>query len=98
MAKHNIPFKITVKVGNNHSHIDDFDHFIANIQLFNGEILLARADFVAGLVGGTMKRGNAEVTFTIVPTTNKLSLVANSYCTKHGVWESDLVEVILQEA
>jgi superoxide reductase len=96
-AKQNAPFKVTVKVGNQYTHPDDFDHYIANIQLYNGETLLARADFVAGALGGQDKKGQAEVTFTIVPTGKKLSLVAHSYCTKHGIWESDPVEVSIEE-
>jgi len=96
-AKQNAPFKVTVKVGNQYTHPDDFDHYIANIQLYTGEVLLARADFVAGTLGGQDKKGQAEVTFTIVPTGKKLNLVAQSYCTKHGVWESDPFEVSVAE-
>lgn len=96
-AKQNAPFKVTVKVGNQYTHPDDFNHYIANIQLYNGETLLARADFVAGTLGGQDKKGQAEVTFTVVPTDKKLTLVAQSYCTKHGVWESDPVEVLVEE-
>jgi len=88
-VKKGVKLAVTVKVGNEYSHPDDFDHFIANISLFNGETLLARADFVPGTLGN--EKNNAEVTFTIVPTTKKLKLVAQSYCTKHGVWESDAV-------
>lgn len=91
-AAKDAPFKVTVKVGNAYTHPDDFDHFIANVQLYNGDVLLARADFVPGTLGGQDKKGNVEVTFTIVPS-KKLTLVAQSYCTKHGVWESDPVEV-----
>ncbi len=86
-------FAVTVKVGAEYTHPDDFDHFIANVALYNGETLLGRADFVAGTLGGQGTKGNVEVTFNIVPTTKKLKLVAQSYCTKHGVWESDPVEV-----
>jgi superoxide reductase len=82
-------FAVTVKVGNEYSHPDDFDHFIANVSLYNGETLLARADFVPGTLGNT--KSQVEVTFNIVPTSNKLNLVAQSYCTKHGVWESEPV-------
>lgn len=86
-------FAITVKVGNEYSHPDDFDHYIEGIQLYNGETLLAKADFVAGTLGGQDKKGHAEVVFNVVPTTKKLKLVAQSYCTKHGIWESDPVVV-----
>ncbi len=88
-------FEVTVKVGNEYTHPDDFDHYIANMSLYNKETLLARADFVAGTLGGQGEKGHAEVTFKIKPQGKKMTLVAQSYCTKHGVWESDpkVVEV-----
>ena len=89
-AKSGEKFAITVKMGNEYSHPDDFDHFIANIALYNRETLLARADFVPGTLANT--KGHVEVTFNIVPT-KKMKLVAQAYCTKHGVWESDPVIV-----
>jgi len=92
-AKNGEKFSVTVRVGNEYTHPDDFDHYIANVALYNGETLLARADFVAGTLGGQDKKGNVEVVFNIVPTSKKLKLVAHAYCTKHGVWESDPVEV-----
>lgn len=84
------PFAVTVKMGNEYSHPDDFDHYIASISLFNGETLLAKADFMAGALGN--EKGHQTVTFNIVPM-GKLNLVAHAYCTKHGVWESDPVTV-----
>ncbi len=91
------PFGVTVKVGDEYSHPDDFDHFIANVALYNGETLLGRADFVPGTLGGQGEKGHAEVTFNIVPTTKKLKLIAHAYCTKHGVWESNPVEVAVEQ-
>ena len=88
-------FAVTVKMGNEYAHPDDFDHYIANMALYNGETLLARADFVAGALGN--EKNHAEVTFNIVPTTSKLTLIAHSYCTKHGVWESTPVKVTVQD-
>ena len=88
-AKSGEKFQVTVKVGNEYSHPDDFDHFIANVGLYNGETLLARADFVPGTLGGQDSKSQAEVVFNIIPTSKKLNLVAHAYCTKHGVWESD---------
>ena len=92
-AKSDEKFAVTVKVGNEYTHPDDFDHYIANIALYNGETLLARADFVPGTLGGQDKKGNVEVVFNIVPTSKKLTLVAHAYCTKHGLWESTPVVV-----
>ncbi len=92
-AKMGEKFAVTVKVGNEYTHPDDFDHYIEGVQLYNGETLLAKADFVAGTLGGQDKKGNAEVVFNIVPSTKKLKLVAQAYCTKHGIWESDPVVV-----
>jgi len=79
-------FSVTVKMGNEYTHPDDFDHYIANMSLFNGETLLARADFTPGALGNV--KSHATVTFNIVPTSSKLKLTAQAYCTKHGVWES----------
>ncbi|MFK5881170.1 MAG: class II SORL domain-containing protein [Sulfurospirillum sp.] len=92
-AKSGEPFSVTVKVGNEYTHPDDFDHYIANIALYNKETLLGRADFTAGTLGGQGAKGHVEVTFRIVPTTKKLNLIAQAYCTKHGLWESTPVTV-----
>jgi superoxide reductase len=86
-------FAVTVKMGNEYSHPDDNDHYIKTIQLYNGQTLLAEASFPPGSLGGNGAKGNAQVTFNVVPTAPKLSLTAMSYCTKHGLWESDPVEV-----
>lgn len=85
-AKEGEMFSVTVKMGNEYSHPDDFDHYIANMSLFNGETLLARADFTPGALGGI--KAHATVTFNIIPTGSKLKLTAQAYCTKHGIWES----------
>lgn len=85
-AKKGEKLAVTVTVGNEYAHPDDFDHFISNISLYNGETLLARADFVPGTLGN--EKNKAEVTFNIVPMSKKLKLVAQAYCTKHGIWES----------
>ncbi len=94
-AKKGEKFAVTVKVGNEYTHPDDFDHFIANVSLWNGETLLARADFLPGTLGN--QKSQVEVTFYIVPTGNTLKLVAQSYCTKHGLWESEPVTVEVTE-
>lgn len=92
-AKKGESFAVTVKVGNEYEHPDDPDHYIESLQLYDGETLLGKADFVSGMLGGKDAKGHAEVTFHIVPTRNKLSLSAMAYCTKHGIWESDPVNV-----
>ena len=93
-AKAGEKFAVTVKMGNEYSHPDDFDHYIAYIQLFNGETLLAQANFMPGALGN--QKSHAEVTFNIVPTGSKLKLTAMAYCTKHGLWECDPVEVAVE--
>jgi superoxide reductase len=94
-AKAGEMFSVTVKMGNEYTHPDDFDHYIANMSLFNGETLLARADFTPGALGNM--KAHATVVFNIIPTDKKLDLVAQAYCTKHGVWESTPVEVSVSE-
>jgi superoxide reductase len=85
-AKAGEMFAVTVQMGNEYTHPDDFDHYIANMSLFNGETLLARADFTPGALGNV--KSHATVTFNIIPTSKKLKLTAQAYCTKHGIWES----------
>ncbi len=84
------PFKVTVKVGDEYKHPDDFDHYIAWVQLWNGETMLAQAEMKAGALGNMP--ANLTVDFNIIPT-KKMKLTAMSYCTKHGLWQSDEVEV-----
>ena len=79
-------FKVKVKVGDEYKHPDDFDHYIAWIQLWDGERMLAEASFVAGVQGSAP--GQVEVDFYIVPT-KSMKLMAHAYCTKHGLWQSD---------
>ncbi|NPA16628.1 class II SORL domain-containing protein [Persephonella sp.] len=87
--------KVKVKVGNEYSHPDDFDHYIAYVQLWDGDTLLGQATFTPGTLGN--ERGQVEVDFYIVPKSDKLKLNAMSYCTKHGLWQSEYVEVEVKE-
>ena len=90
-AKKGEKFKVKIKVGDEYAHPDDFDHYIAYVQLWNGETFLAQADLTAGALGSVANQ--LEVDFYIVPTKN-LKLTAMAYCTKHGLWQSD--EVVVQ--
>lgn len=92
-AKKGEKFAVTVKVGKEYSHPDDFDHYIESVRLYNGETFLGEAKFVAGMLGGQGQKGNAEVTFNVIPMGEKMHLAAVAYCTKHGLWESDPMEV-----
>ena len=94
-AKKGETLKVNVKMGNEYTHPDDFDHFIESITLFNGETKLAMASFVPGTLGN--EKSHCEVTFTIRPMGKKLNLVAHGYCTKHGIWESTAVVVEVAE-
>lgn len=93
-AKKGEKFQVKVKVGNEYSHPDDFDHYIAYVQLWDGERLLGQATFTPGTLGN--EKSQVEVDFYIIPT-KKLKLTAMSYCTKHGLWESDPIEVEVTE-
>lgn len=90
------PFEVTVKMGNEYTHPDDFDHYIESVTLFNGETQLAQATYVAGALGN--QKAHNTTTFKIIPTGKKLKLVAHAYCTKHGVWEGPEVEVAVAPA
>ena len=89
-AKKGEKFKVKVKVGDQYQHPDDPDHYIAWVQLWNGEKMLAEASFIEGTLGNSP--ANLEVDFYIVPQKN-LKLIAHAYCTKHGLWQSELAEV-----
>jgi len=96
-AKAGEKLPVTVRMGQEYTHPDDDDHYIKSIALFNRETLLAKVDFTAGVLGGQGQKGQAEVTFNVVPAGSKMSLTAVSYCTKHGLWECDAVEVTVEE-
>jgi len=94
-AKKGEMLAVNVKMGNEYTHPDDFDHYIESITLFNGDTKLAMTTFVPGTLGN--EKSHAEVTFNIRPMGKKLNLVAHGYCTKHGIWESTAVVVEVAE-
>jgi superoxide reductase len=96
-AKAGQKLPVTVRIGREYTHPDDTDHYIKSIALYNRETLLGEANFTSGALGGQGQKGQAEVTFHVVPSSGKLLLTAMSYCTKHGLWECDPVEVSVEE-
>lgn len=94
-AKKGEKFDVKVQMGKEYKHPDDFDHYISYIQLFDGETLLGQVTYMAGAQG--LAPAHSGAVFSIVPQKAHLKLVAVSYCTKHGVWESDPVEVSVSE-
>jgi len=80
------PFPVAVRVGHEAEHPDEAEHYIAWIQLWSGDRLLAEARFAPGLLGGPGAQGNAMVTFNLVPAAGPLELTALAYCTRHGLW------------
>lgn len=95
-AKKGAKFPVTVRMGKEYEHPDDTDHYIAEIKLFDGETMIATASFLSGNNGGHGNKGQAEVTFYIVPQKD-MKLSAVSYCTKHGLWQNDPVSVSVTE-
>ena len=91
-AKASEKFKVKVMVGDEYPHPDVPDHYISYVQLWNGEKMLAQANFTEGALGN--EPNNLEVDFYIVPKKN-MKLTAMAFCTKHGLWQSDekIVEV-----
>jgi len=95
VAKKGEMLTVNVKMGNEYTHPDDFDHYIESITLYDGDTKLASASFVAGALGN--EKSHAQVTFNIRPMKKKLNLIAHAYCTKHGIWESTPVVVEVAE-
>ena len=91
-AVKNEKFLVKVKIGNEYQHPDDFDHYISYVQLWEREVMLAQATFYAGTFGSLPAQ--VETDFFIVPTKN-MKLTATAYCTKHGLWQSEISEVQL---
>ena len=93
-AKKGEKFTVKVKVGEEYSHPDDFDHYISWVQLWNGELMLGQAHYVPGALGN--QPGQVEVDFYVVPQKD-MKLTAMAFCTKHGLWQSDEVVVEVAE-
>ena len=91
-AKAGEAFAVTVKVGDAYQHPDDMDHYISTVALYNKDAKLAEATFFAGSQGGQDQKGNTTVTFNVV-LDKDAEFVAHASCTKHGLWESDAVNV-----
>lgn len=95
-AKKGVPFLVTVKMGVDYPHPDVADHHIQRLQLFDGERLLASAEYEPGAFTGGQEpaTGHSRVVFQI-SLAKKGRLSAMSYCTQHGLWMSDdaLVDV-----
>lgn len=80
-------FRVKVKMGENYTHPDDYDHFISTLQLWNRETLLAEAKYSSGAYGN--KPSNIEVDFYINAPEVSMNLSAMAVCTKHGLWQSE---------
>lgn len=90
IAKKGEKLKVKVKMGNEYVHPNDADHYISFIQLWNRETLLAQTNFSPDSFG--FLPGHVEIDFYIVPQTS-MNLSSLSLCTKHGLWQSDAMEV-----
>lgn len=80
-------FRVKVKMGENYTHPDDYDHYISTLQLWNRETLLAEAKYSSGAYGN--KPSNIEVDFYINAPEVSMNLSAMAVCTKHGLWQSE---------
>lgn len=91
-----IPLSVRVRVGSEHAHIDDFNHYISNITLFDADHILAKVELAACIVSADEHRGNAEITVMIVPNKDVYHFSAQCYCTKHGLWQGEEVKVTVK--
>ncbi len=89
-TKRNEKLKVKVTLGDEYVHPDDYDHYISTIQLWNRETLLAQVHFAPGAMGNVA--GHVEVDFYVVPKMT-MNLAAMAVCTKHGLWQSETVDV-----
>lgn len=91
------PFLVTVKMGQDYPHPDVVDHHIQRYQLFDGERLLACAEYEPGAFTSGLETatGHGRAVFQIA-LGKKARLTALTYCTLHGLWMSEeaAVEVV----
>lgn len=91
-ARRGQKFRVKVMLGEHYIHPDEPDHFISYIQLWNRETFLAETHFTPGMLGNEPE--HVEIDFYIIPKLS-MNLTAMAVCTKHGLWQSDPVEVKL---
>ena len=89
-ARQGEKFHVKVKVGDAFTHPDDPGHHISYVQLWNRQTMLAEATYPPGTLGN--EKSQVEIDFYIIPKTS-MNLTAMSYCTMHGLWQSEAVEV-----
>lgn len=89
-ARRGQKFKIKIILGEAYPHPDEPDHFISYVQLWNRETFLAETHFTPGMLGN--QPDHVEVDFYVIPRVS-MNLTAMAVCTKHGLWQSDPVEV-----
>ena len=92
-AKTEEKFMVKVIMGEAYPHPDESDHYIRYIQLWNRETFLAEANFTAGMMG---RPKHVEVDFYLFPK-NSMNLSAMACCSKHGLWQSESIEVKVSE-
>jgi superoxide reductase len=92
------PFAVTVKMGRDYVHPDLDNHHIQRLQLFDGERLLATAVYEPGAAsaGREEAKGFSQATFQI-SLAKRARLSALSYCTQHGLWQSEETVVEIKE-
>jgi len=74
------PFEATVEVGKHMKHPNTVGHFIQWVELYAGDILLGRAEFVPEF-------SDPKATFTVMLKYN-YPLIAKERCNLHGLWSS----------
>ncbi|NOY37967.1 MAG: dethiobiotin synthase [Chlorobi bacterium] len=89
-AKRGRKFRVKVRLGEQHPHPDDADHYIAYLQLWNRETLIAETRYQSGAFGNELSHPGVD--FYIHPRIS-MNLSAMALCTKHGPWQSESIAV-----
>ena len=72
-------FEVTIEVGKLLAHPNENTHYIDSIELFAGEIFIARTSLIPVV-------GHPKITLT-VSLTDSQNLVARTRCNLHGIWQ-----------
>ncbi len=78
-------FDVKVTVGKDIAHPNTKEHWIEYVELWAGDLLVARADFQP-------ERAASEVLFKVKLEESSV-LTAHAYCNLHGLWHSEEVRV-----
>lgn len=82
-------FEVSIEIGKYMKHPNENAHFIEWVELYSGDTFLIRIDFVPRLTEPRVK--------CIVSLDHAHPLMARARCNLHGLWQSFLYDIKVEE-